>query len=428
MFEDNSLRNNGMDSMTSITPPLRSTSEDDQTEERRLLWCKEHGYIPLTEWQQRNEITDSDLYAVGLIDYRDSGIVSMSSRVVITSKGSSVLVQHGEDEVFSFWQCGIEAVCVCNDNLLKELTAVQKDKTPRQLELEDRAHHLKKFGYDKPLPDEELEFHERSYIEGPYCDIEVVLKKRGASDIFFCDFCGKTLSVDTPSFFIARRKLCFRCAKLAFNHLRPAARALSDESKKKSQESEAQNLQWRRNFASHLRRKPLFVRIAELFGRDEALYADKFLNEHPEPVRLKATTFYVALCPVHSPYSGHKTNRSWVLRRDERKCQACNFPTERLEVHHVIPRAIGGGNFRSNLITLCVECHNGERWFGHRRAFCAIDDFYQDIEWEWDITPTFLMQNYERLQQDTSLFLPKYLIDSEGAWKSVKDNIEDNWS
>ena len=64
-----------------------------------------------------------------------------------------------------------------------------------------------------------------------------------------------------------------------------------------------------------------------------------------------------------------KEYRDKILARDQMTCQACGEKHEphNLEVHHVIPRAKQGRDTWSNLVTLCINCHNNERLFGHRR-------------------------------------------------------------
>ena len=72
--------------------------------------------------------------------------------------------------------------------------------------------------------------------------------------------------------------------------------------------------------------------------------------------------------------------KSAVLRRDRYRCQECGVvfgkrrrkvfdPAlrrgrgghrwESLEVHHIIPRSMGGSDHPGNLVTLCPSCHNG---------------------------------------------------------------------
>jgi len=50
--------------------------------------------------------------------------------------------------------------------------------------------------------------------------------------------------------------------------------------------------------------------------------------------------------------------RREVMSRDNHTCQGQGYSSKRyLEVHHKIPRALGGSNDESNLITLCSACH-----------------------------------------------------------------------
>lgn len=49
--------------------------------------------------------------------------------------------------------------------------------------------------------------------------------------------------------------------------------------------------------------------------------------------------------------------REKVLKRDGHKCVSCGSDND-LEVHHIVPVAQGGSNELSNLITLCLTCHN----------------------------------------------------------------------
>lgn len=54
--------------------------------------------------------------------------------------------------------------------------------------------------------------------------------------------------------------------------------------------------------------------------------------------------------------------RQEVLARDNYRCQNCGendgkFNNTNLEVHHIVPRSLGGTNSKSNLATLCSECH-----------------------------------------------------------------------
>ena len=62
--------------------------------------------------------------------------------------------------------------------------------------------------------------------------------------------------------------------------------------------------------------------------------------------------------------------RRYVRQRDQSTCQCCERKTHlgELEVHHVIPRSADGHDDPTNLILLCLNCHDRETWFGHVRV------------------------------------------------------------
>ena len=45
-----------------------------------------------------------------------------------------------------------------------------------------------------------------------------------------------------------------------------------------------------------------------------------------------------------------------ILTRDGYRCYICGGE-DSLEVHHIIPRKLGGKHIAENLVTLCVGCH-----------------------------------------------------------------------
>lgn len=52
--------------------------------------------------------------------------------------------------------------------------------------------------------------------------------------------------------------------------------------------------------------------------------------------------------------------RAAVFKRDQYTCQGCgvsDVEADELHCHHIVPLGAGGTNVRSNLITLCDECH-----------------------------------------------------------------------
>lgn len=46
-----------------------------------------------------------------------------------------------------------------------------------------------------------------------------------------------------------------------------------------------------------------------------------------------------------------------IYKRDGFRCALCDS-TDGLQIHHVIPRGVGGSNSPMNLICLCWRCHN----------------------------------------------------------------------
>ena len=48
--------------------------------------------------------------------------------------------------------------------------------------------------------------------------------------------------------------------------------------------------------------------------------------------------------------------RKSIYRRDGYRCALCDSP-KYLQIHHAIPRSVGGSDHPHNLICLCSECH-----------------------------------------------------------------------
>lgn len=79
----------------------------------------------------------------------------------------------------------------------------------------------------------------------------------------------------------------------------------------------------------------------------------------------------------HSKYRGKDwyIQRQKALHRDSYTCQNCNVTRQNLEnprymhVHHIIPYEISKDNSLSNLITLCVSCHNKREHLDGRHSF-----------------------------------------------------------
>lgn len=61
--------------------------------------------------------------------------------------------------------------------------------------------------------------------------------------------------------------------------------------------------------------------------------------------------------------------RDSVIERDDFRCQMCGCGRD-LEVHHILPRHLGGMDCSANLITLCKYCHDHV----HGRVRCRISE------------------------------------------------------
>ena len=69
-----------------------------------------------------------------------------------------------------------------------------------------------------------------------------------------------------------------------------------------------------------------------------------------------------------------KSQRQSVLDRDEHRCQNCGDGGDsHLEVHHIVPRMVGGSNNKTNLITLCQKCHNQVQHPNQGSSKCCSD-------------------------------------------------------
>jgi uncharacterized Zn finger protein len=47
--------------------------------------------------------------------------------------------------------------------------------------------------------------------------------------------------------------------------------------------------------------------------------------------------------------------RAYILRRDNYTCQTCSKDAD--DVHHIIPKRLGGLDILNNLTSLCNDCH-----------------------------------------------------------------------
>ena len=94
-------------------------------------------------------------------------------------------------------------------------------------------------------------------------------------------------------------------------------------------------------------------------------YPDATVYEVRNPVRLEIFDRRQDMPKGIPP----KDYRKLVLERDGFTCQVCGAKKapQNLEIHHVKTQACGGDDFLTNLVCLCLSCHDREKWFGHVR-------------------------------------------------------------
>lgn len=103
----------------------------------------------------------------------------------------------------------------------------------------------------------------------------------------------------------------------------------------------------------------------------KALNAIEPLPDWPTTEYIKPIQFEILqsrTTPKHRPPSDY---RKQVLERDNYMCQNCGAQKapKNLEVHHVKTQSKGGDDFLTNLVCLCISCHDREKWFGHIRKY-----------------------------------------------------------
>lgn len=384
------------------------------------IWCSENKHTPLSRWLLENGYKSSDLYISGLIDYPVKGPISgiFNNEPYLTEIGKKYIDY--PEFIESEFSYGVDFIYVIDSEGLCGVLAHLNDRTEKQKILDDAKEYKLKHGIDPKFPDEYLPFEERSYIAGPYCNLQAAIDLR-LLDIKleknFCNWCGKCL-YQSPSFQIADCSLCYQCSKLAYDKLDSAIDTLNMMLDKEAHDSVISHTEWRSNFISRMRSKGIIRRLSELILGDDGSYNENFRSANPEPTVIENRTAIPAIRKNECTYDDILVSRLWVLKRDAFSCQRCGVAynarsSSKLEVHHVIPKARGGNDFSTNLITLCVTCHDSETWFEHVRAYKSGDE-PNDISWDWFIQPDLLEKSVEDLVQLRDYYsytkLPNYSV------------------
>ena len=93
---------------------------------------------------------------------------------------------------------------------------------------------------------------------------------------------------------------------------------------------------------------------------------DSTSQRHPPAFALSSGQNLGAAADRMSPSSSVRglspdwvTVRETILKRDNYRCVECGIPCTAAEadVHHLLPRSVGGSDEPSNLVTLCDGCH-----------------------------------------------------------------------
>lgn len=89
--------------------------------------------------------------------------------------------------------------------------------------------------------------------------------------------------------------------------------------------------------------------------------------------------------------------RRGIYRRDGFRCALCDS-TDGLQIHHVVPRGVGGSNSPMNLICLCWRCHNA----AHGSMCCNVPP---------DISPDELRRLHATAMADMEQACVEYVAD-----------------
>lgn len=90
--------------------------------------------------------------------------------------------------------------------------------------------------------------------------------------------------------------------------------------------------------------------------------------------------------------------RKSIYRRDGFRCALCDS-TDHLEIHHVVPRGVGGSSRNPmNLICLCWRCHNA----AHGSMCCDVEP---------NVTPQELRRLHATVMADMEQACVEYVSD-----------------
>lgn len=112
-----------------------------------------------------------------------------------------------------------------------------------------------------------------------------------------------------------------------------------------------------------------------------------------------------------------------VLRRDDFTCRYCgaSAPDVALEVDHVIPAVLGGGNLPSNLVTACEDCNRG------KASTTADAPVVEDIDKTAELVERARRLAFERRQVELAK-RQAFFDDFLAMWnETVRTHPEEHW-
>ena len=210
-----------------------------------------------------------------------------------------------------------------------------------------------------------------------------------------CNVCSVSLH-DRPCIFVDLEPYCFRCAKQTVDEL---VQAPKREHERKMKIYEEKRTEFKKTHPQFEAEEPFLDLGVVLFGvigwlifpvigtiigvigwqavrrflwnREQNRLYKVFESKNPMPIPPKPVEFDFELDESRFGEAAPENYRRHILFRDGYTCQNCEqmFVEKELEVHHIKIQAKGGTHHPTNLVTLCLSCHDREKWFGHKRMY-----------------------------------------------------------
>lgn len=201
-----------------------------------------------------------------------------------------------------------------------------------------------------------------------------------------CNECKDNLT-GKPKLNVEGAIFCFNCAKIEVklinNQRIDLSRKIYEQSKQEYEQKKATHQkfldEWYSKRNSYfdfgvIRTILLYTFLSNQRKKEEAEFYNRFPMPQffeKEPSLEYTPASYNLIESDGSSLKSQKNLRNETLMRDGFTCQCCGKKEEssNLEAHHILPASSGGLDEPTNLITLCIYCHDREDWFGHVRKY-----------------------------------------------------------